>query len=538
MDQNEAMSENSRFRPIPSLPALLISGLVLFFVPQLCGAEAASRPLYDKSWAVVIGINQYVHWPHLQAAVADAQAVGERLKSMGFEQITFLSNSEASRTKILTEIGTNLSRATGPNDRVVIYFAGHGFTEELPNGDQVGYIIPVDCPQSNFFTHAISMQQIRETFSRMRAKHIYYVMDCCFSGYGFTRGGGFLPETRGYLQAMTERRSVQMITAGRKGDLAHEQGGHGIFTLYLLRGLGGEADLNNDGVVTASELGAFVQPQVYQASSQRQLPQYGRLDGEGEVVFVVGEDPRVKQARERLEALERELAQLHDQRRTLEGKKELLLADIMKLDVEIRQIKERSSGLEREAASLKAVVQPQGGSSGTSPSPSPAVPAPRPAPLPSSTAGPSPPSAAQAAAAPAGRFVDNGNGSVTDTRTALMWQKAGSERPMKYTDGQQYVQGLNQMAFCGYTDWRIPGVQELMGLLLDEPVQGMRLDPIFDRRIVLCWSSTEHQAGRSKHYTGVDLRDGTALTRSELSESYHIRAVRGPEDSLKVRKGR
>ncbi len=532
MDENGTMSKDSRFRRILGLLAPLISGLFLLCVPEPSGSETASRPLYEKSWAVVIGINQYVHWPHLQAAVADAQAVAERLKSMGFEQITFLSNAEATRTKILTEIGTNLSRATGPNDRVVIYFAGHGFTEELPNGDQVGYIIPADCPQSNFFTHAISMQQIRETFSRMRAKHIYYVMDCCFSGYGFTRGGGVLPETRGYLQAMTERRSVQMITAGRKGDLAHEQGGHGIFTLYLLRGLGGEADLNNDGVVTASELGAFVQPQVYQASSQRQLPQYGRLDGEGEVVFVVGEDPRLKQARERLEALERELAQLQDQRRTLEGKKELLLTDIMKLDVEIRQIKERSSGLEREVASLKAFVQGEGRSSGPSSPP----PAPRPAPGPLSPPAPSP--AVQAGVAPAGRFVDNGNGSVTDTRTGLMWQKAGSERPMKYTDGQQYVQGLNQMAFCGYADWRIPEVQELRGLLLDEPVQGMKLDPLFDRRIVLCWSSTEYQAGRSKHYTGIDLRDGTALTRSELSESYHIRAVRGPEDSLKVRKGK
>ncbi len=512
----------------------MVCGLLLFCTPCLLGSETTSRPLYDKSWAVVIGINQYVHWPHLQAAVADAQAVAERLKSMGFEAITSLNNTEATRSRILTEIGTNLSRATGPNDRVVIYFAGHGFTEELPNGDQVGYIIPADCPQSNFFTHAISMQQIRETFSRMRAKHIYYIMDCCFSGYGFTRGGGVLPETRGYLQAMTERRSVQMITAGRKGDLAHEQGGHGIFTLYLLRGLRGEADLNSDGVVTASELGAFVQPQVYQASSQKQLPQYGRLDGEGEVVFVVGEDPRLKQARERLESLERELVQLQDQRRTLEGKKELLLADMMKLDVEIRQIKERSLALEKEATALKAVVQ----AGGRSPAPPSATPAPRPVPEPpSATAPPSPPSV-QLGATPSGRFIDNGNGSVTDTRTGLLWQKAGSERPMNYNDAQQYVQGLNRMAFCGYTDWRIPEVQELEGLLLDEPAQGMRLDPAFDRRIVLCWSSTEYQAGRSKHYTGIDLRDGTTLTRSELSESYHVRAVRGPEDSLKARKGR
>jgi uncharacterized caspase-like protein len=516
---------------------MLPFGLVSLCVPFPVGSETNPRPLYEKSWAVVIGINQYAHWPHLQAAVADAQAVAERLKSMGFEQIVLLRNAEATRTRILTEIGTSLSRSTGPNDRVVIYFAGHGFTEELPNGEQVGYIIPVDCPQSNFFTHAISMQQIRETFSRMRAKHIYYVMDCCFSGYGFSRGAGVLPETRGYLQAMTERRSVQMITAGRKGDLAHEQGGHGIFTLYLLRGLQGEADLNNDGVVTASELGAFVQPNVYQASSQKQLPQYGRLDGEGEVVFVVGEDPRLKQAKERLEALEKEMAQLQDQRRALEGKKELLLADIMKLDVEIRQLKERSSDLEKEAASLKAALQGQGRSSASgSPAaaPRPSQAPPQPASQPSANvAGPP----AQAVPIPGARFIDNGNGSITDTRTGLVWEKSGSSRPMNYNDAKQYVRQLNESGFCGYTDWRIPEIHELRGLLLDEPVGEMRLDPTFDRRITNCWSSTEYQAGRSKHYTGIDLKDGTTLTRSEHSESYHVRAVRGPEDSLKARKG-
>jgi uncharacterized caspase-like protein len=78
-----------------------------------------------------------------------------------------------------------------------------------------------------------------------------------------------------------------MITAGGKKEQAVEVQGHGLFTQYFLRGLDGEADRDNDKIVTASELGAYLMPQVSRASGNLQTPQYGRLDGEGEVVFTV-----------------------------------------------------------------------------------------------------------------------------------------------------------------------------------------------------------------------------------------------------------
>ncbi|MEJ5378189.1 MAG: DUF1566 domain-containing protein [bacterium] len=497
--------------------ASVLKILLLLWTSLLFSTAAFPQQLYDRSWAVVIGIDNYQHWPHLQAAVADAKAMAQRLREMGFEPITYLANAEATRDRILTEIGTRLSRDTGPNDRVFIYFAGHGYTEELPNGDQVGYLIPADCPQSNFFTYAISMQQIRETFSRMRAKHIYYVIDACFSGYGFTRGAGMVPGARGYLQVVTEKRAVQMITAGRKGDLAHEEKGHGIFTLYLLRGLRGEADLNGDGLVTATELGGYVQPNVYQASGQRQLPQYGRLEGEGEVVFLVGEAPREKEAREKIQALEKELSQLQQQRKSLEGKKELLLTDIMKLDVEIRQNREKAQMLEKELEQVRAAMEPPRPQVQSRPSP------------PQIQQGERPPVASQPPQS-VSRFKDMGNGTVLDSRTGLLWEKGGSPRPVRFSEAQAHVEKLNQERFGGYSDWRVPRLEELQSLLVEKSHEGLRLDPLFDRRVPACWSSTQYAVGAQKHHAGLDFKDGTVLTRSELTEGYHVRAVRGKSD--------
>jgi hypothetical protein len=250
-------------------------------------AELQTGNFYHKSWAIVVGINKYNVCPPLEYAVSDAQAVAKKLREIGFEDVIEILDKEATRERILTVLGSELPRKVGPEDRVLIFFAGHGQTETLPDGKEQGYLIPVDGDLSNYFTTAISMQQVREISERVPAKHILYVMDACYSGQGFTRAIGVEPAINGYLHKITSLRSVQMITAGGKKEQAVEVQGHGLFTQYFLRGLDGEADRDNDMVVTASELGAYLMPQVSRASGNLQTPQYGRLDGEGEVVFMV-----------------------------------------------------------------------------------------------------------------------------------------------------------------------------------------------------------------------------------------------------------
>jgi hypothetical protein len=250
-------------------------------------AELKPGSFYRKSWAVVIGINKYDLWPPLEYAANDAQAVAKKLREIGFDEVIEILDKEATRERILTVLGSELPKNVGPDDRVLIFFAGHGQTESMPDGKEKGYIIPVDGDITNYFTTAISMQQVRDISERIPAKHILYAMDACYSGQGFTRALGVDPGINGYIQKITSLRSVQMITAGGKAEQVVELDGHGLFTQYFLQGLDGEADRDNDGVVTASELGAYLMPQVSRASDNLQTPQYGRLDGEGEVVFLV-----------------------------------------------------------------------------------------------------------------------------------------------------------------------------------------------------------------------------------------------------------
>lgn len=247
--------------------------------------------IYENSWAVVIGINQYQKWPKLQYAVNDAQAVKEKLVTLGFppSNIIYLKDEQATKMEIERTLGDRLRRKMGENDRVFIYFAGHGQTEDLPGGKQEGYIVPVDGDKSDLFSTCISMTSVRQFSQRMAAKHVFYAIDACYSGLALMRAGELDPADRQYVQKIARFPARQLVTAGSAGEQVVEQGGHGAFTRTLLIALDGSADKYPPfGVLTGSELGNYLQPTVSLETQNAQTPQFGRLAaGEGEFMFVL-----------------------------------------------------------------------------------------------------------------------------------------------------------------------------------------------------------------------------------------------------------
>jgi len=60
-----------------------------------------------------------------------------------------------------------------------------------------------------------------------------------------------------------------------------------------------------------------------------------------------------------------------------------------------------------------------------------------------------------------GKFIDNGDGTVTDTGTGLMWQQRG---PGAYT-WQEALSNCENLSLAGYDDWRLPNIHELQSLV-------------------------------------------------------------------------
>jgi uncharacterized caspase-like protein len=169
-----------------------------------------------------------------------------------------------------------------------MFFAGHGATRKLSSGRDLGYIVPSDADPDNLATDAIPMTEIQNIAESLPAKHELFVMDACYSGLGLTRGGA----NASFLRENGRRLGRQMLTAGGTDQLVSDGGpnGHSVFTWTLLQGLGGKADLNGDGLITATELAAYVAPAV--SSVSQQTPAFGSLPGSegGDFVFELPEE--------------------------------------------------------------------------------------------------------------------------------------------------------------------------------------------------------------------------------------------------------
>ena len=85
-------------------------------------------------------------------------------------------------------------------------------------------------------------------------------------------------------------------------------------------------------------------------------------------------------------------------------------------------------------------------------------------------------------------FRDNGDGTVTDAATGLMWQKGGSDDAVTWVGAKEYADKSNQERFAGYADWRIPTAEEMASLLESSwKNSDLFIDPVFDRRQRQCW---------------------------------------------------
>lgn len=256
--------------------------------PRPLAADTTVTSGYRNSWAIVVGIDDYAKWPRLEYAANDAQAVADTLTgSFGFpsSQVIVLKNGQATRNTILAAIHDRLADGrTQKDDRVFVFFAGHGATRTLASGRELGYIIPADSDPAEFATDAIAMSDIQNIAESLQAKHVLFVMDACYSGLGLTRGG---PTAGAYLRENARRVGRQMLTAGGADQQVADSGpdGHSVFTWVLLQALSGKADLNGDGLITGTELAAYVAPAVSAVSQQ--TPAFGSLPGSqgGEFVF-------------------------------------------------------------------------------------------------------------------------------------------------------------------------------------------------------------------------------------------------------------
>ncbi|MFA0630172.1 caspase domain-containing protein [Vibrio sp. 10N.222.49.A3] len=244
---------------------------------------------YETSRALVIGIDKYEKASPLDYAVSDASEIRETLiQELGFDadNITYLADEEATKSTILTSFMRFAKDDVKVDDRLFVFFAGHGHTKAGVKGD-VGYLVPHDADMGDYSTF-IRWDELTRNAELIRAKHILFVMDACYGGLAVHRD--LKPGSSRFLQDMYQRFSRQVITAGKANEVVADSGGplpnHSVFTGHLIEGLRGKAS-NEYGVITANGLMSYVYSKVSNDINSEQTPHYGQFDGDGDFIISV-----------------------------------------------------------------------------------------------------------------------------------------------------------------------------------------------------------------------------------------------------------
>ena len=241
------------------------------------GQSAAAAPVrIPRSYALVVGISHYKNLPakaQLQYPDRDAADMYTALISASAgqfpaENVHKLINEQATLANLNQELEVWLPKVTAADDRVIIYFAGHGF---ISGGN--AYIAPYDIDPSNIAATAFPMEELGKLIgSRIHGKWKVMLTDACHSG-AITPEDDTAQVNKSLLDLNA---SIFSLTASRDREQSFESsqwgGGHGIFTYYVIKGLEGEADTSGDGVVTADELAEYVHENVRLATHTRQNP--------------------------------------------------------------------------------------------------------------------------------------------------------------------------------------------------------------------------------------------------------------------------
>jgi len=231
-----------------------------------------SEKTFDEDvdvYALVVGVANYQHMPSLKYTDDDAYQLYAFLRSpeggaIPRQNVKVLIDDVATKNNIENAMVDLFSKAD-ENDVIMLYMSGHGLK---------GSFIPSDF---DGFKNQLSYNTINQILSESDAKHKVVIADACHSGSLMTsRGSDYAPAINSYYSILENLKNggTAMLLSSSEKETSLEYAGlrQGVFTHFLMRGLGGEADVDHDKVVTITELYAFMHAGVQKYTQHAQTP--------------------------------------------------------------------------------------------------------------------------------------------------------------------------------------------------------------------------------------------------------------------------
>ncbi|MEQ9638409.1 MAG: caspase family protein [Alphaproteobacteria bacterium] len=246
--------------------ALLLLALICLPLAAV-HADQSRDEVFGAFHALVIGINDYQHLPKLESAIGDAEEVGKVLEDRYGYSVRKLINPN--RYDLVRMLNT-LRQELGPNDNLLVYYAGHGI---LDRDTDRGFWLPVDAEPDNE-ANWVANETITSNLGAMLAKHVLVVSDSCYSGTLTRSVDAELKtgsEREEWLRRMAEKRSRTAMVSGGLEPVSDAGGrGHSVFARAFIDRL---KELNEPADTTSLFTG--VKTQV--VANADQTPEYSTI---------------------------------------------------------------------------------------------------------------------------------------------------------------------------------------------------------------------------------------------------------------------
>lgn len=247
-------------------------------------SKTTGTTVTGKIWAIVIGAAKYTESAikPLNFPDDDAYRFHSFLKSpeggaIKDEQIKLLIDEGATRVNIIKSL-IEFSEQAAPEDVFIFYFSGHG----LP-----GAFLPID---SDGTKNQLRYKELLEILKTSKAKSKIIIADACHSGglMNFKGEDNLKRSMDNYYQAIHKSQGgLVLLMSSKAEETSIENNGlrQGIFSYYLIKGLKGAANTDNDELIRINELFDYVQSNVSFYTNDYQTPM---IYGDGAIDHPIG----------------------------------------------------------------------------------------------------------------------------------------------------------------------------------------------------------------------------------------------------------
>ncbi len=236
-----------------------------------------------KNFLLLIAVDEYEHWPPLRTAVNDVKCFSKVLlnqyRSFDTSNVITLTNKQVTRSNIINTL-KQLIPLVGENDRLIIYYAGHGDVDPLTND---GYWVPYDAEKGGQADY-LGYSQLRSILNAFKSLHIVLINDACYAGLISTKQRS----AEDYISRKENFKSRVVLASGMHDETVSDQlkfSDNSPFAHYLIDYL----KYNEDPSLSIFQIADHIQNAVSEITKNAQNPDYSVLpdsdDQKGQFYF-------------------------------------------------------------------------------------------------------------------------------------------------------------------------------------------------------------------------------------------------------------